>query len=81
MVYTLRKPTRPGWYWCRNTGDTFGPYAAPEAEFVCRVDYFEGERGKLACSWMTAPGKAAVLHEDKWDPGAKWAGPIPHPTD
>lgn len=73
IYYTPQKPTQPGWYWCRNDGDK------PEDiwEVVVRVD---ATPDGLVCSWMTAPGEADTMHESKWSPDARWAGPITPPV-
>lgn len=73
MKWTKTKPTKPGWYWCRNVGDQ----PATIWEAVVRVDI--SHEGVLRCGWMTAPGKVGVMSEYNWNPDALWCGPISPP--
>ena len=82
LHYTTKKPTEPGWYWCRNEGDLPGQLW----EAIVRVDYhgtISSDRvlpNGLCVSWMTAPGEIGLMHERDWSEQAEWAGPITPPA-
>ena len=73
-IYSRRKPTKPGWYWCQNHGDRPGEVW----EAIARID---ATVTGLICSWMTAPGVVGKMHENDWSRDAFWAGPILPPKD
>jgi hypothetical protein len=83
LQYTTDKPTKPGWYWCRNQGD----YPGQVWEAVVRVDCHGtigpdgGAPDGLCLSWMSSTGNVGVLHEREWSDEAEWAGPISPPTN
>ncbi|KKN79817.1 hypothetical protein LCGC14_0336720 [marine sediment metagenome] len=74
--YSHEAPTIPGWYWCR----------IQAWEGVVHVDHhmiFESEGPEpdgLDVSWMTTPGRTAILHESEWSSETEWAGPIAPPA-
>lgn len=72
-IYSRRKPTTPGWYWCLNEGDN--PPQKWEA-----VVFIEARADGLVCSWMTAAGKSGIMYENEWSEETLWAGPL-HPPD
>lgn len=74
FTYEQKKPTEPGWYWCFNDGDNPGE----KWEAVVRLDR-QASGGDLVCSWMTAPGAAAIMIAANWSEKCLWAGPIPTP--
>lgn len=76
LKYQSKRPTQPGWYWCQNAGDLPGQ----TWEAVVRLDMRNTNSGpELACSWMTGPGLARVMHEDDWSLACLWAGPLTPP--
>jgi hypothetical protein len=83
LRYTTKKPTEPGWYWCRNQGDRPGQVWEAIA-WVDRYGTIDPEGAKsdgLVAVWMSAPGELGVLHEHGWSNDCEWAGPISPPSN
>lgn len=80
MKYSRTKPTKPGWYWCRNAVSD-SPSGVWEA--VVRVE--QADNGELVARWMSGRGSKSdgltitMSHAD-WSPHCLWAGPLKPPT-
>jgi hypothetical protein len=74
--YSKQRPTKSGWYWVirRNVEEQI------IWEAVVRIDIIWADKSKIWCSWLTGPGKAAILPVEEWSDDLWWAGPIEAPT-
>lgn len=78
MIFSHKKPTEPGWYWCRNK---VADAPSGEWEAVVRVEIKSGE---LTCFWLggagsVPDGRVYSIPESLWEPEALWAGPLHAP--
>jgi len=73
LEFERKAPTKPGWYWCRNTGDKPGVVW----EAIVRIDALKS--GELFAAWMKAPGETGTMCASLFSYIAEWAGPIQPP--